>query len=149
MTTAEVKLAAQLDAIATAIEQARSFEHEHGLSNRHTRKLPADTLRSLRRWQHTTEDAACRVTLHSNVAATAPATGSQRQAVTPSPPAKGAPTVPVSPTVGIRIPEPLRQRAEDLAHREERSFGQVVRRALTEHVERVDNHHTNTSAEEQ
>ena len=137
MTTAEIELASKLDAIATAIEQARAFEHEHGLSNRDTRKLPGDALRSLRRWQAAAHVATLQ---SSNVAATAPATGSQRQAVTPTP-AKGAPTVPVSPTVGIRIPEPLRQRAEALAQREERSVSQVIRRALTEHVERHEPEH--------
>ncbi len=45
------ELARQLDAIADAIVRARAFEHEHGLANIRTRKLPGDILRILRRWR--------------------------------------------------------------------------------------------------
>jgi predicted DNA-binding protein len=43
----------------------------------------------------------------------------------------------VSPTVGVRIPSDLRQRAEDQAQREDRSLSQLIRRALTEHIDPV------------
>jgi predicted transcriptional regulator len=132
--TAADSLAAQLEDIAAAIERARAFEHEHGLSSSRTRKLPADALRSLHRWQQATEDAAQSATV-CNTAATAPRDNGQPTAGQQQPDTcQGAPTVPASPTVGVRIPPALLERAEDQAHREDRTLSQLIRRALTQHV---------------
>ncbi len=45
------ELTRKLEAIGQAVEDARTYEHEHGLTSRDTRKLPPALLRVLRRWQ--------------------------------------------------------------------------------------------------
>ncbi len=132
--TAADSLAAQIDAITAAIERARTFEHEHGLSTMATRKRPANTLRELRRWQHAIDPAGRSATVCNRIAATAPGDNGQPTAGQQVDTCQGAPTMPASPTVGVRIPLDLRQRAEDQARREDRSFSQVVRRALAAHL---------------
>jgi len=54
MSAVRQELDQRLALIAAAIEDTRAFEHEHGLSSHATRKLPADVLRALRRWQRAT-----------------------------------------------------------------------------------------------
>ncbi len=135
--TAADSLAAQLDAIAAAIEQARAFEHEHGLSSSRTRKLPANAIRELRRWRHATEHAEQRATVPSTAPQPRHRDNGQPTAGSNTQPAK-EPAVPASPTVGVRIPVDLRQRAEDQARREDRSFSQVVRHALAAHLSDAD-----------
>jgi hypothetical protein len=42
-----------------------------------------------------------------------------------------------TPSLGVRIPPDLRQRAEHQAHREDRTLSQVIRRTLDQHVDPV------------
>ena len=143
MTTDADRLARQIDDVVEMIRDACAFEHEHGLTSRHTRKMPADALRSLHRWRtaHTTTTSA---TLCDKSRATAPRDNGQ--------PTAGenqvhivceeSPTVPTGPATSVRIPEPLRQQAEAFGREHRWSFGEVTRVALEQLVggQREDTH---------
>ena len=134
MTDAD-QLARQIDDIAEMIEDARAYEHDHGLTSRHTRKMPADALRSLHRWRtaHTTTTSA---TLCDKSRATAPRDNGQ--------PTAGenqvhivceeSPTVPTGPATSVRIPPELREQADALARERRWTFGEVVRVGLEQLV---------------
>jgi hypothetical protein len=49
--THRTMLDAKLTSIELAVRRAQEYEHENGLTNSGTRKLPADLLRMLRRWR--------------------------------------------------------------------------------------------------
>jgi hypothetical protein len=126
--TAADSLAAQLEDIAAAIEQARAFEHEHGLSSSRTRKLPADTLRSLRRWRTAVTGDTVTCVVAEGTAATRAASADKKQVnvvCTEEPP-----TVPAAPSTTIRIPEPLRERVEEYGREHRWSLGETTRVAL-------------------
>jgi predicted transcriptional regulator len=124
-------LSRQLDAIAVAIERARTFEHEQSLSSGRSRRLPADMLRSLRRWQSVTSAARVPATLCDKSRATAPrdngqpTAGDQVHIV-----CEEQPTVPAGPATSVRIPPKLREQADALARERRWTFGEVVRVGL-------------------
>jgi hypothetical protein len=90
MSAVRHELDQRLALIAAAVEDARGYQHEHGLSDHRSRKLPADVLRALRRWQGATS-AAVGTTVTYNTAATAPHDGQPTAGkAVKSPPAKGA-----------------------------------------------------------
>jgi hypothetical protein len=123
--TAADELTASLALIADAIKDARAHEHGHGLATHDTRKLPADALRVIRRWT-----AAHGGTVEPTEA-TAPCNGQPTAGEAGSPSsAKELPTVPVTPSVSIRIPEDLREDAEAYGREHRWSLGQTTRVAL-------------------
>lgn len=130
-------LDAMLKLAEATIRDAQQHEHENGLASRSTRRYAGDLLRSLRRWRHATEAAERSATVCNSTAATAPSNG-QPTAGQQHTTCQGAPTVPASPTVGVRIPPALLERAEDQAHREDRTLSQVIRRALAAHLADAD-----------
>jgi hypothetical protein len=134
MTTDADRLARQIDDIAEMIRDAQAFEHQHNMGNVHTRKLPADALRALRRWRtaHTTPTSA---TLCDKSRATAPrdngqpTAGDQVHIV-----CEESPTVPTGPATSVRIPPELREQADALARERRWTFGEVVRVGLEQLV---------------
>src|SRR5271167_1965117 len=101
------QLDAKLAQIVSAIENARAYEHEHGLARHDTRKLPADALRIIRRWHALHGDtlqvkSEARHQQHGQ-----PTAGEVEIAVC----RKEQPTVPIAPTVSIRVPSDLREQA--------------------------------------
>lgn len=50
-TEARTTLDAKLTVIELAVRDAQEYEHENGLANIRTRKLPAELLRVLHRWR--------------------------------------------------------------------------------------------------
>jgi hypothetical protein len=78
-TTDAEAMHAKLALIARAVEDARAYEHEHGLARHDTRQCPRATLRSLRQWREHFTDAEQRATLSSRAVADAPHSG-QRSA---------------------------------------------------------------------
>src|SRR2546423_11026448 len=90
MSAVRHELDQRLAHMAAAVEDARAYQHEHGLSDHRSRKLPADVLRALRRWQRATS-APVGTTVTYNPAATAPHDGRPTAGRSvKSPPAKGA-----------------------------------------------------------
>jgi hypothetical protein len=69
-------LDAKLALIARAVEDARAYEHEHGLARHDTRKHAGNALRTLRHWR-VTVNAERRSTLPSKAVAIAPQAGSR------------------------------------------------------------------------
>jgi predicted transcriptional regulator len=128
-------LTRQLDAIAVAIERARTFEHEQRLGTHATRRQPGDMLRSLHRWQRGVTASAPdggTVTHKSGAEGTAQRAASAGAQSTPS--AHEELSVPVSPATSIRIPEELREQAEAFGRERRWSFGQTVRVGLEQLV---------------
>src|SRR5690349_3950166 len=90
MSAVRHELDQRLALIAAAIEDARAYQHEHGLSDHRSRNLPADVLRALRRWQRATS-APVGTTVTYDTAAPAPHGGQPTAGRSvKSPPAKGA-----------------------------------------------------------
>ena len=133
MNTEAASLATKLAAIVRAVEDARAHQHEAGLATRYTRKLPADVLRVLRRWQEST--ALRGDTMQPKTGARAPQAGSQRQAHKITACRREEPAVPVSPTVAVRVPTDLRQQAEAYGRERRWTFGEVVRVGLEQLVD--------------
>jgi len=133
-TDARATLDAKLAAIARAVEDARTFEHEHGLTSRTTRKLAASTLHSLRRWQQTAASSADGDTVKRVVGdgAAVRAASADTQKSTPSAPEELP--VPVSPVTSIRIPAELRAEAEAFGRDRRWTLGEVTRVALEQLV---------------
>jgi hypothetical protein len=132
---ARVTLTTILDIAEAAIRDAQAFEHEHGLSTRHTRKLPANTLRSLHRWQTATASASHGDTVKRVVA---DGTGIIRAAsadkqvnvvCTEEPQVSAGASV-----TSIRIPDELRAQVDQYAHDRRWSFGEATRVALEQLV---------------
>jgi len=132
--SAEAKaiLEGKLAAIAQAVEQARSYEHEHGLANRASRKLGASTLHTLRKWRQVTDTATARDTVTPVVVVEGEAARADTPEVKPS--AHEEPQVPVSPQTSIRIPPELREAADQYGRERRWSFGEVVRVGLEQLV---------------
>ncbi len=74
MTAAET-LDAKLAAIATAIADARRYEHENHLARHTSRKCARDALRAVGHWRERINAAAQPVTVQCRVAAVAPLSG--------------------------------------------------------------------------
>jgi len=130
--SAEGELVAMIDLAQCAVEDAREHEHEASLANHHSRKLPADCLRILRRWRSSTASASERATLQQVVAngtAAERAASADRQVNV----CAEEPPVPAA-TTSIRIPEPLRERVEQYGREHRWSMGEVTRVALEQLV---------------
>jgi hypothetical protein len=135
MSTTE-ELDAMLDLAEAAIHDAQQFEHEHGLTSSRTRKLPADLLRTLHRWQKVNDAAVMTAALCDKSRATAPTDSGQ--------PTAGdqvhhivceeSPTVPTGPATSVRIPTELREQAEAFGRERRWTFGEVVRVGLEQLV---------------
>ncbi len=126
------ELDAMLAIAEAAIRDAQQFEHEHHLGSVRTRKLPADMLRSLRRWKTAHTSAA---TMCDKSRATAPrdngqpTAGDQVHIV-----CEELPTVPTGPATSVRIPPELREQADAFARDRRWTFGEVVRVGLEQLV---------------
>ncbi|MGO8906961.1 MAG: hypothetical protein ACLQMH_15270 [Solirubrobacteraceae bacterium] len=132
MSTAE-ELAAMIDLARCAVEDARAHEHTAGLANHHTRKLPGDCLRILRRWRSATAVASGHATVqlvvaNGTVRKQAASADKQANVCTEEPP------VPAATTTSIRIPESLRERVEEYGREHRWSMGEVTRVALEQLV---------------
>ena len=132
MSTEAATLATKLAAIVHAVEDARAYEHEHGLARHETRRHAADALRVVRRWQGFTVPRGD--TMQPKTGARAPQSGSQRQAHKIAACRREEPAVPVSPTVAVRVPTDLRRQAEAYGRERRWTFGEVTRVALEQLV---------------
>jgi len=130
MTTAEAELVAMLDTAEAAIRDAQAFEHEHGLASRHTRKLPADTLRIIRRWRTAASGDTLTPVVADGTAAKRAASADKQVNVV----CTEEPQVPVAPSTSVRIPESLRERVEEYGREHRWSMGEVTRVALEQLV---------------
>jgi hypothetical protein len=128
--TARRELLARLALARAVIEDARSIEHSHGLAHNNSRRFAGDILRRIHLW-----NAAHGGTVNGNVAANAPATGSEAgSSETPDP--KEPDAMPVSETFGVRLPADLRADIDEIATAHRLSSGQVIRVAVEQMVER-------------
>ena len=121
------ELQRRIDLAIAVVQDARAYEHEHGLTSRHTRQLPRGILRQLAHWRKVTATSEHRATLCESQPI-APATGSEADASELS--VREEPVVATSPIVGVRIPEPLKRQAEVFAREHRWSFGETTRVAL-------------------
>jgi hypothetical protein len=129
------RLAAMLDTAEAVISDAQAYEHEHRLATSRSRRLPADMLRTLRRWRSVSGAAAVPVTLSHKSRATAPTdsgrpTAGDRVHIV----CEESPTVPAGPATSVRIPPKLREQADALARERRWTFGEVVRVGLEQLV---------------
>jgi hypothetical protein len=139
MTTAAATLARQIDDIIEMVEDARAFEHERGLGSIHTRKLPANAIRELRRWQSVTASAAGRDTVHDKSGATAPQ-GQPTAGDSKSTSSARSPQV-QAPVVSIRMSPDLREQAEAFGRERRWTLAQTTRVALEQLVGQGDDTH--------
>ena len=120
------QLDAKLAGITLAIEDARVFMHEHHLGTHDTRKAPADALRIIRRWHALhggtlQEKSEARHQEHGQPTAGEVETAACRKELS---------TVPVAPTVSIRVPSDLREQAEAFCRDRRWTFAKTTLVAL-------------------
>jgi hypothetical protein len=130
-TTHRVTLESALVSIARAVESARTYEHEHGLARHDTRKYAGDVLRIVRRWH-----ASHGGTLHMQSEARhqqhgQPTAGEVDTAAC----RKEQPTVPIAPTVSIRVPSDLREQAEAFGRERRWTFAKTTLVALEQLID--------------
>lgn len=127
-----VELARRIDLALGVIRDAQEYQHEHGHADHHTRRLPADAARALRKWRLFTVASSRTATVSPKTGARAPLSG-QPTAGKQSTPTEDL-QVPISQATSIRIPEELRERVDEYARERPWTLGETARVALEQLV---------------